>query len=912
MLRKTLKKSLVFSIIIACFCGAFPNLTHATMQSFLVKKANITVNGVTYDIPQDPSWINQAILGWKSIFSDAAQGVGNDVAIGITTALPKALSGFITHFFIDGFFMIATGILIISTFLFNIIFEITLVDMGGLLGRFTAIGAVWKLMRDLGNVVMIFTLLYYSFSLMLNLDEGGVKRGISKLIIVAMLINFSMFFTKSIIDVGNILALGFYNKISISNESQFEKENKVLIEKLRANNLLGYFVQGYSAAKRSVGLASAFLSGFNFQKIKANPGSFFQNATSVSSIDVTLNNVLTIHIIGTLMMLFLSIVFLAATIIFIKGFIVLLVLIIISPLAFIAMVLPRGMGEEMGGTFWKKLISEALAAPVFMFMIWLGFKIITDEQFKLAIKSDNYPFLSLPVIFSYTIANFILVGSLIASQKVGASGAEQAINVYKGVKGWVGQNTVGRAAYQVLEKGGTAHWLYQTRADGIGRNIPFVGKGVQAMTKFGASKIFDTLHHTASSKFDSIPSFGDHGHGDHGHGDHGHEPGGFAKKISDDAKKKMDWINENKNNPKEWIGTLMLKQYKEGNNSDYDTKVVERVIETMKIEDLAEMTRTVDLEKKELEEKDKEGKLGAKEKERLAVLQGFRELIDHRLPANTAEQLRRKVEGPTRVNQIEFDRLAKNIFQRDAQGNLNSSGRTMEEIVSLQAALRELRKNPNATPTVKMADGTVKTFIGEVGIREAQKKIGINYKEKNISALRQYYSSLNGKQKTGLTGESLINKAVLDLNNDTDVFEQMQREAKQTGKEKESMGSVGLSHKRNFELYSKIKEKHAQNQDYSTEESELIENLRDRGLHIEGEGDQMRELTPEELLKKYVAEEYNDGSKLEKYFKNNGARFYGEESPEREVERVKEMFAARRQPPAGGATPPPLPGGPRP
>ena len=72
----------------------------------------------------------------------------------------------------------------------------------------------WELTRDMANIGFIFILLYIAFRKILSIGGFTLQSIVIKLIIVALLVNFSLFFTKVVIDASNILALGFYNNIS--------------------------------------------------------------------------------------------------------------------------------------------------------------------------------------------------------------------------------------------------------------------------------------------------------------------------------------------------------------------------------------------------------------------------------------------------------------------------------------------------------------------------------------------------------------------------------------------------------------------------------------------------------------------------------------------------------------------------
>ncbi|MEK7801795.1 MAG: hypothetical protein AAB276_05010, partial [Pseudomonadota bacterium] len=71
--------------------------------------------------------------------------------------------------------------------------------------------SAWEIVRDFANMLFIFVLLYVGINTMLG--GAGHTRAIFMVIIVALLINFSLFFTKIIIDAGNILAVGVYESI---------------------------------------------------------------------------------------------------------------------------------------------------------------------------------------------------------------------------------------------------------------------------------------------------------------------------------------------------------------------------------------------------------------------------------------------------------------------------------------------------------------------------------------------------------------------------------------------------------------------------------------------------------------------------------------------------------------------------
>src|SRR3989344_4045734 len=72
----------------------------------------------------------------------------------------------------------------------------------------------WGAVRDVANIFFIIALLYVALKTILGLNVTDNKKLISAVILVALIINFSLFATKVVIDASNILAKVFYNNIT--------------------------------------------------------------------------------------------------------------------------------------------------------------------------------------------------------------------------------------------------------------------------------------------------------------------------------------------------------------------------------------------------------------------------------------------------------------------------------------------------------------------------------------------------------------------------------------------------------------------------------------------------------------------------------------------------------------------------
>jgi hypothetical protein len=84
-----------------------------------------------------------------------------------------------------------------------------IIDFGGNVtgtGIGAAIDTLWSVVRDFFNIIFIFAIIYLGFKMILGSDDSGTKRALVYLIIAALLVNFSLFISKFIVDFSNILA----------------------------------------------------------------------------------------------------------------------------------------------------------------------------------------------------------------------------------------------------------------------------------------------------------------------------------------------------------------------------------------------------------------------------------------------------------------------------------------------------------------------------------------------------------------------------------------------------------------------------------------------------------------------------------------------------------------------------------
>ena len=256
----------------------------------------------------------------------------------------------------------------------------------------------WGIVRDLSNMAFIFILLYIAIQMILGMGHG-TKKAIVTLIVVALFINFSMFFSKVIIDAGNILAHSFYNNTQAQYKSGSSGEKSMTTEimaKIQPQAILSDDI---------VNNVGGNASGKVSQNTKFILVSLFSIAMDIALIGVFFS-------VGFMMV----------------GRIVgLIFAIIISPLAFISKVVPGLAGMSyIGFDKWiKDLVGLSFLPGVFMFFLFLIVKFLnpTNILSNMTIQTTDWWVkmlnILIPMIFVLVL---IMIAKKIAQSMAGEVG----------------------------------------------------------------------------------------------------------------------------------------------------------------------------------------------------------------------------------------------------------------------------------------------------------------------------------------------------------------------------------------------------------------------------------------------------------------------------------------------------------
>ena len=293
----------------------------------------------------------------------------------------------------------------------------------------TAVLVGWTAVRDFSNMLFIFVLLYIAIQTILGLATSNVKRLLSHVVIAALLINFSLFFTQVVIDAGNILAMGFWNQMTTK--------------------------QGTETFPSA---SASFLQGFRMQTIFDINGDIMTETPGSPLKTTSMDNAM-IYAGGAIMMFVAGYVFLAGAVIMIVRTVWLLILMIGSPFAFVSFALPSRGG--FASWWWGQLVGQVFVAPAFLFMLYICSLIISNNDLNMMTGAINAKFApailggvnNYAIFYNFAVIVILLLACLTVASKVssgaGSMGSSWAKKIIGGgaALGFAGVAAAGRQTY---------------------------------------------------------------------------------------------------------------------------------------------------------------------------------------------------------------------------------------------------------------------------------------------------------------------------------------------------------------------------------------------------------------------------------------------------------------------------------
>lgn len=344
----------------------------------------------------------------------------------------------------SGVLWLMSGILGITAILLNITILQTVTGMGNHINDIIGIQIAWALLRDMANILFIFGIVYIGLNLILGNNRHGHQQALARLVIIALVINFSLFITKTVVETSNVMANTIFRLIIPpgTTGSQACDGRSTLPENVV--QCVNFGITGI--INNSLGLTTVFNVGGT-----ANSAGF-TSPTLNSATAIDASKIFYITALGSIFILITAFVFASAAVLLVIRFVILIILMVFSPLAFAAWILPSTSGYF---SYWlKSLLNQSFFAPAYMLMMWIAIKIIEgygvstvtgvatrSNNFGAALLGANVSFAN--VFLNFAIITVFMVAALVVAKKLGAIGADKAYGIGKG---WV--NTAQSTAYR--------------------------------------------------------------------------------------------------------------------------------------------------------------------------------------------------------------------------------------------------------------------------------------------------------------------------------------------------------------------------------------------------------------------------------------------------------------------------------
>jgi hypothetical protein len=355
-------------------------------------------------------------------------------------------------------FELASRFMIMMSMIMDTAISITITS--GFLGKLAVVDIGWRIVRDACNMVYIFVLLYIAIQTIVGLAGGQTRRLLANVIISALLINFSLFITKAVIDAGNIVAKTFWDNIKVT----------------QGTDTINSF-------------SSFFIGGTDIQTALDPESDVNRRGAGLSQTQRAI-----MYIGGTIVLFVMGYVFAAGAALMIVRTIGLIFVMIFSPYAFLGIALPKFSAFD---SWLNNLIKHTFSAPVLVFFLYLITLVIQTGDAQSLAQSSGCGFGGLfsgkmPSCFTIMLQYMILITFLISALKMSSSWSgelgQKAVGLTRGIMNKGARQSVGRIGQSIArskllqryaEKKGMGGWASRklVLAGDKLQNLKIGGKG---------------------------------------------------------------------------------------------------------------------------------------------------------------------------------------------------------------------------------------------------------------------------------------------------------------------------------------------------------------------------------------------------------------------------------------------------
>lgn len=304
--------------------------------------------------------------------------------------------------FLEGFSWVGTiityvfgSVLWLAGYLFDLSVYISITSFHSWI-TIPGVEKAWTVLRDFANLCFIFILLYIAFGTII--DYKGIANKaqgmIVNVIIIALLVNFSGFFTRVVIDASNVIAYEFYTKTG-----------------------------GYDPGKNGVGLnniGSTLVGKLGLQEYITKPDSNSAPAPTIQHLSFL--GIITQTFGNIVVILMTSFILLTASILFMIRTITLIFVYVLSPVAFVSYIIPGKFNYFQ--PWLDKLIKQSFFAPGFLVPLYLVYQLFDKGSIAALVPSQtgNVAGGTLSLIVFDVVVLGMLTGCIFIGNAIGAMG----------------------------------------------------------------------------------------------------------------------------------------------------------------------------------------------------------------------------------------------------------------------------------------------------------------------------------------------------------------------------------------------------------------------------------------------------------------------------------------------------------
>ncbi len=267
--------------------------------------------------------------------------------------------------------------------------------------RIGVVDPTWTFVRDLLNMTFIFVLLWIAVHIILQKGSYTIKGDVVRVIVVAILINFSLFAAKAMVDGSNIVTLQLYQATKSDGTTALQSTNPSTISSRIMNTL---------------GLASIY----NFSDITGNA------TKTVEGCGDAHGAIIKVAIFGSIFMIIIGLAFLMVGILFFVRMANIVFLFITSPLWVWGHIMDQGVFATLKNNWWKRMMYVIRFPVVFMLFMFVAMFVFTKlfgisnglNFLTLFCTADNQNMMTqLPLILNFCLVIWVILAAVKYSAK---------------------------------------------------------------------------------------------------------------------------------------------------------------------------------------------------------------------------------------------------------------------------------------------------------------------------------------------------------------------------------------------------------------------------------------------------------------------------------------------------------------